>query len=280
MWEVEPQIHPVHTHSQKPILFTLAHLLFALCIALALTPRAATQRPTPPDSATIAEQYLLAAANQERAALGLSQLHRDPRLAQAAAAHAREMAAHAAISHQFPGEPELTARGAAAGVPFSAISENVGEAPTAPQIHDLWMHSEHHRANLLDSSIDAAGISVIARGNELFAVEDFAKTVRAVTLEQQESAIAALVTQSGLPSLDLSPATTSAARQTCALDTGYAGPRKPWFVMRFTSDSLTQLPTELKTRIASGRYHQAAVGACAPHDSPFTSYNLAVLLYP
>jgi hypothetical protein len=64
------------------------------------------------------------------------------------------------------------------------------------------------------------------------------------------------------------------------MDTGYAGPRKPWFVMRFTSDSLTQLPGELKSRIASGRYHQAAVGACAPHDSPFTSYNIAVLLYP
>jgi hypothetical protein len=250
---------------------------------LCLGPSSAAQRSAPnsANSPTVAEQYLLAAANRERAALGLSQLHRDPLLAAAAAAHARQMAAHATISHQFPGEPELTARGAAAGVQFSLISENVGEAPSAPQIHDLWMHSEHHRANLLESSIDAAGISVIARGNELFAVEDFAHTVRSVSLEQQESAIASLVAQSGLPSLDLSPTTTSAARQTCAMDTGYAGPRKPWFVMRFTSDSLTQLPTELRSRIASGRYRQAAVGACSPpRDTPFTSYNLAVLLYP
>jgi hypothetical protein len=251
---------------------------------LCLGPSSAAQRSAPnsANSPTVAEQYLLAAANRERAALGLSQLHRDPLLAAAAAAHARQMAAHATISHQFPGEPELTARGAAAGVQFSLISENVGEAPSAIQLHDLWMHSEHHRANLLDSSIDATGISVIARGNELFAVEDFARTVRSVSLEQQESAIASLVAQSGAApiALDLSPTTTSAARQTCAMDTGYAGPRKPWFVMRFTSDSLTQLPGELKSRIASGRYHQAAVGACAPHDSPFTSYNIAVLLYP
>jgi hypothetical protein len=65
------------------------------------------------------------------------------------------------------------------------------------------------------------------------------------------------------------------------METGYAGARKPWFVMRFTSDSLTQLPAELKTRLASGRYHQAAVGACANSETGnFTAYNLAVMLFP
>jgi len=164
--------------------------------------------------ATVAEQYLLSAANQERALLGLSQLHRDPQLA-------------------------------------------------------------------LDPAIDAAGISVIERGGELYAVEDFAKTVRSVSLAQQESAIASLLAQPGRMAVDLSPGTTSVARQTCAMSTGYAGERKPWFVMRFTSDSLAALPGELKTRIASGRFHEAAVGACAdPAKGPFTSYNIAVLLYP
>jgi len=253
--------------------------------AAALLPLAVSQRTNvlavATDSATIAEQYLLSAANQERAARGLSQLRRDPMLAQAAATHAREMAAHGTISHQFPGEPELTGRGANAGVPFSAISENVAEAPSAVQIHDLWMHSEHHRENLLDPAIDSAGISVIARGGELFAVEDFVKTVRFVSLEQQESAIAALLAGHGGIALATDRETVSAARQTCKLPTGYAGPAKPWFVMRFTSDSLTALPDELKTRTASGRYRQAAVGACAgPANSPFTSYSFAVLLYP
>jgi len=229
----------------------------------------------------VAEQYLLSAANQERAALGLSQLHRDPQLALAAVGHAREMAAHAGISHQFPGEAELSARAAGAGVHFSVVSENVAEAPSAVKIHDMWMHSPHHRDNLLDPAIDAAGISVIERGGELYAVEDFAKTVRSVSLAQQESAIASLLAQPGRMAVDLSPGTTSVARQTCAMSTGYAGERKPWFVMRFTSDSLAALPGELKTRIASGRFHEAAVGACAdPAKGPFTSYNIAVLLYP
>jgi hypothetical protein len=230
---------------------------------------------------TIAEQYLLAAANQERAALGLQPLHWDAHLAQAATEHAQVMARHGSISHQFPGEAELSARGAAAGVHFSVIAENVAEAPSAVTIHDMWMHSPGHRANLLDASVNAVGISVLTRGGQLFAVQDFAKTVQNVSLADQEASILSLVSQNGIRSLDTGAESTVAARKTCAMSTGWVGARQPWFVMRFTSDSLTQLPGELKTHIASGKYHQAAVGACTPTgDGPFGSYNLAVLLYP
>jgi len=259
-----------------PSRLVTAGAVLLLCCAAGLRAKAS------PDSATIAEQYLLSAANQERAARGLGLLHRDPRLATAAATHARAMVEHETISHQFPGEPELTRRGASAGVPFSAISENVAEAPSVLQIHVLWMNSEHHRENLLDPAIDSVGISVIASGNELYAVEDFARTVRPATLEAQESAIAGLVAQTdGSIALDTSADAISDARQSCAMESGFAGAHKPWFVMRFTSDSLSQLPAELKTRLASGRYRQAAVGACADkRQTPFTEYTLAVLLYP
>lgn len=256
-------------------------LLMYLVAAICLIPHATAQRPAGDAQTTVAEQYLLSAANQERAALGLQQLHRDPQLARAAGQHARVMAAHSTISHQFPGEAELSARASVAGAHFSVVSENVGEAPSAVKIHDMWMHSEKHRANLLDPAIDAAGISVISRNGELYAVEDFAKTVQTVSLEDQESSVAALVRQRGAMAIDLTPDTVSAARKTCAMSTGFAGARKPWFVMRFTSDSLGVLPEQLKTQIASGRFHQAAVGACAdPAKGPFTSYNIAVLLYP
>ncbi|MGA2438899.1 MAG: CAP domain-containing protein [Acidobacteriaceae bacterium] len=258
------------------------HLLLALTATMALLPCAVAQHSAiSADTPTIAEQYLLSAANQERAARNLPLLHRDPLLARAAAQHAQAMATHGSISHQFPGEPELAHRGASMGVAFSLISENVAEAPSAIQIHDMWMHSEGHRANLLDPAIDSVGIRVIARNGELYAVEDFARTVPSASLEEQESAIGALVAQPGRISLTGTPDAIAAARQTCAMDTGFAGARKPWFVMRFTSSSLTQLPDELKTRLASGRYRQAAVGACAGNSTgPFTSYNIAVLLYP
>jgi uncharacterized protein YkwD len=261
-----------------------AHGMLWVALGVCLAPQASAQlalsQLTPGDTVTVAEQYLLSAANQERAAAGLKPLHRDPLLARAAAQHARQMAAHAGISHQFPGEAELTARAAANGVHFSVASENVGEAPSVIKMHVLWMNSEHHRDNLLDPAVDAMGISVIARGRELYAVEDFARTVRTYSLVEQESAIASLLAQPGALAVDLSPTTTNAARQTCAMETGYAGTRKPWFVMRFTSDTLSVLPGELKERLATGRFHQAAVGACPAPSGPFTAYNLAVLLYP
>jgi len=255
-----------------------AAMLLVFCLGLG----AVAQSPNSLlDSATVAEQYLFSAANQERASRGLPVLRRDPQLARAATQHARAMAAHGTISHQFAGEAELTDRGASAGVPFSEISENVGEAGNVVQIHDMWMHSEHHRTNLLDPAIDSAGISVIQRGNEFYAVEDFAKTVRTVGLDEQESAIASLIAQRSRLSLASGSESVSAARQTCAMSTGFAGGRKPWFVMRFTSDSLTQIPDQLKTELASKQYREAAVGACASgRQSPFTSYNFAVLLYP
>jgi hypothetical protein len=261
--------------------FASRHVVLALGLASCFGLAFSQTVSAPANSATVAEQYLLSAANQERAARGLPQLHRDAELARAAVGHAYVMAEHQSISHQFPGEAELTDRGASAGVAFSAISENVAEAPNVVQIHDMWMHSEHHRANLLDPEVDSVGISVIDRGGELYAVEDFARTVRNVSLAEQESAIAALLAQRGKIALVNDPERISAARQTCTMSTGYAGAIQPWFIMRFTSDSLTRLPDQLTTRMATGRYHQAAVGACpSTAQSPFTAYTFAVLLYP
>jgi uncharacterized protein YkwD len=226
---------------------------------------------------TIAEQYLFAAANEARANQGLSPLRLDPVLTEASAQHAREMADHATISHQFDGEPELATRGANAGAHFSLIAENVGEAPSSVIIHDLWMHSPGHRANLLDPNVDSIGIAIITRNNQLYAVEDFASTVTTLTLNQQERTVASAIAQSGMRVAE----TTDDARQTCTMSTGYAGSRQPWFIMRYTVSSLNAIPSQLMSRLTSGKYHQAVVGACpATRKSSFTAYTIAVLLYP
>jgi uncharacterized protein YkwD len=239
-----------------------------------------------PSASSVAEQYLLTAANRERVGRGLRPLRRDPILAQAAAFHARQMAAHAGISHEFPGEPDLAARAASAGVHFSLISENVAEAPEATELHEMWMHSEGHRENLLDPEVNVAGIAVVRCDGQLYAVEDFASIVESLSIDQQESTVATLIAASGIDvanrlAAEAAEAAIRAARQTCTMSTGYAGARKPWFVMRYTASTLVELPATLKTRISSGRYHQAAVGACSPTEaSSFSSYNIAVLLYP
>jgi len=226
---------------------------------------------------TVAEQYLLTAANQERAAQGLPALHLDAALSEASAFHAEQMAEHDDISHQFPNEPDLEDRGANAGAHFSLIAENVGEAPTSVIIHNLWMNSPPHRANLLDPEVNAIGIAVVERDGELYAVEDFASTVQTLSLDQQESAVAQTLVKAGMPVAD----TSATARITCAMSTGYVGTRRPQYIMRYTASTLTDLPVQLKTRLGSGKYHQAVVGACADsRKTAFTAYNIAVLLYP
>jgi hypothetical protein len=244
--------------------------VFSLALGMPARPQSAVRPPT------IAEQYLLSAADHERSALGLPPLRRDPALVRAATIHARIMLEHNNISHQYQGELELSGRAAAAGARFSVISENVAEGPTALEIHDAWMHSPGHRRNLLDPSVDAVGIAVVAEGDQLFAVEDFERTVQRLTLSEQEAAVAALLPPYGVTVL---PVTTD-ARRTCAADEGFAGSHKPLFIMRYTGTDLSRLPAALETHLRSGRYTEAVVGACAVHDSgAFSTYSIAVLLY-
>ena len=246
-------------------------------VALALLPALGMHAQQPQARPTGAEQYLLAAANQVRANEGLTPLRLDPVLTQASAFHAREMAAHEDISHRFTNEPELAERGANAGSHFSLISENVGEAPNPLILQNLWMNSPAHRAKLLDPKVDSIGIAIVTRDGQLYAVEDFASTVESLSLTQQERTVAGVIAQSGLQVAD----TTPDARQTCTMSSGYAGSRQPRYIMRYTAASLNQIPNVLRTRLTSGKYHEAVIGACSiDRNKPFTSYNIAVLLYP
>jgi len=125
--------------------------------------------------ASSSERKLFTAVNRERELQGLPPLHWDPALAAAARLHAREMAEHRSISHQFYGEPSLAARATKAGSRFTALAENVAQAPSAAEVHRLWMNSSPHRANILDPQMNAIGIAVAERDGEMFAVEDFSR---------------------------------------------------------------------------------------------------------
>ena len=250
-----------------------SHPTFSAVFLAVICLPCAAQNPAP----TVAERFLLAAANQDRAARQLPLLHVDDHLVVAARMHAYEMARRQTISHQFAGEQDLAARAADAGTRFSLVTENVAEAPNSAEIHDLWMNSAGHRANLLDPSVDAVGIAVIQSRGQFFAVEDFAHTVERLSLGQQEATVETLLAGTGLR---IAPPNED-ARETCQLSTGYAGLRKPWFVMRYTSSDIHRLPEQLISKISTGRYREAVVGACLTgHQTAFTSYSVAVMLYP
>jgi hypothetical protein len=222
-----------------------------------------------------AEQQVMDLANADRAQQGLPPLKWDPALAQAATQHAQLMAQQPALSHQYPGEPDLDARAGSAGAHFRAIAENVALAPSPQALNQEWMHSPPHRANILDPRMDTIGVGLVQRGGNYYAVEDFASTVAELGPQQIEQKIGQLLQQRGLQPAGL----TQEARQTCEMDHGSAGGPKPWFVMRWTGTDLGRLPDELEQRISTGKYHKAAVGACGNPGQGFTTYKIAVMLY-
>ena len=129
----------------------------------------------------------------------------------------------------------------------------------------------------MDPNVDSVGIAVIQKGRQIYAVEDFARTVAQLSIDQQEAKVGEMLRNAGLR-LDGGKAD---ARQTCTMSSGFAGSKQPGFVMRFSASTLDRLPDQLTSRLGSGKYRVAQVGACVTgKQGPFSGYNLAVMLFP
>jgi len=228
-------------------------------------------------------EEIRALANEARAEAGVGRLDWDPALADAALQHCLRMAAEGPISHQYNGEPDLSTRTAQAGARYSVIEENVAMGPSADTIHEQWMHSPGHRANLLSPDVDRVGIAVVAAHGSLYAVADYSRGVEQLSAAQVEARAAALIRVSGVVILR----DPGLAREACATDEGMprasvgSGGPMPRFVMRWQEADLSQLPQALADRLVSGKYRQAAVGSCPAQTSggSFSAYRVAVLLY-
>lgn len=256
---------------------------FAILTALALLALLVTStshasgsaaRSSSPEAGT-PESQLLEAANRDRASAGLHPLQWDASLAAAARQHAQKMVQANTLSHQFPGEPPLQQRAKQAGARFSLIAENVAEGPSAAYLHQQWMNSPPHRANLLDPELNAVGIAVVQSGETLFAVEDFSTAIPALNLEAQERQVAAQISARGLHLVN----DTADARKTCDMDRGWSGQR-PATVVRYETSDLSRLPDDLAQKLQSGKFQSAAVGACdAGASGGFARFRIAILLY-
>jgi uncharacterized protein YkwD len=243
-------------------------------ICLATVILASSARPQA--NVSPAAQTLLQQANKTRAAHNLPPLHWDKALAQAAQNHASRVVRESSeLLHQYPGEPDLTARGAQSGAHFSTIAENIGRGPDPLQIHQTWMGSPTHRANLLDPNLNAAGIAVIESQGLLYAVEDFSHNAPVQSFDALEKRVAQILQSHGI-----APAESNEdARQTCTMQSGTVG--TPKLVVQWDGPDPTVLPDVLLTQIATGSYTSAQVGVCASKrpNPQFTTYNVAVLLY-
>jgi len=247
-----------------------------LVLGASMAAAQATPSAAPEPEPSIAQQ-LFALANQARASAGISQLTWDPALADAAMKHCRRMSAEGPLAHQYDKEPDLTTRAGTAGAHFSLIEENIAVGSHPDTIHQGWLDSPEHRANLLNPAIDRVGIAVVANGGLLFAVADYARGVAALSQTEVEAKFAALLRARGV---SVERGTTD-ARTYCMSSGRYDGIDPPSFLFRWQNPDVTKLPEQVMEQLAVGRYHRAAVGSCAPQDvnGAFTVYRVAVLLY-
>jgi cysteine-rich secretory family protein len=254
--------------------FTILTALVLLALVVTCTSHASASGSSRPQPGA-PESQLLEAANRDRASAGLLPLQWDVSLAAAARQHAQRMAQTNTLSHQFPGEPPVQQRATQAGARFSLIAENVAEGPSAAHLHQQWMNSAPHRANLLDPELNAVGIAVVQSGGTLFAVEDFSTAVPTLNLDAQELQVAAQLSAHGLRMVNA----TADARKTCDMDRGWSGQR-PASVVRYETSDLSRLPDDVAQKLGSGKFHTAAVGACdAGSSAGFTRFRIAILLF-
>lgn len=130
------------------------------------------------------EQAALGHVNRDRGAEGLPPLRRDALLTRVARAHARDMAARGYVSHESPSGAGAQARhDRAGGADWRLVAENIaqcgrcaGDRDTADarRLHEGWMASAGHRANILSPGLDAFGYAAATGDDGLYAVQVFA----------------------------------------------------------------------------------------------------------
>lgn len=229
---------------------------------------------TPEKKALGAEQGLMEAVNRERKERSLSILKWDEGLARAAHKHAELMAEQSVLEHQLPDEPELAVRAHDAGARFSHITENIGMADLASKFHEGWMHSPGHRANILDPQIDSIGIAVVEGEEHLFAVEDFALAVEALSFEEQQERVVALLKARGL-----SARSTNDAAKNCEAYKQSFETQKRGYITQYETPDLSRLPKDVERELQRGHYKSATVTACPQKETiGFTSFRIIILL--
>ena len=119
------------------------------------------------DSATEAD--FLARINASRAANGLANLAVDGGLRSHARNHTQDMMDAGNIYHSTSAELQ-----AAAGSGWSRLGENVGRGGTPSSLHDAFMNSSGHRANIL-GDYNYVGVGTGSTGGVLYVTVVFMK---------------------------------------------------------------------------------------------------------
>ncbi|MFJ4189684.1 CAP domain-containing protein [Kitasatospora sp. NPDC089509] len=107
---------------------------------------------------------MLISANFRRVHAGARPLHPDARLDRAAQRHAADLAVHDLLQQDGTDGSSPWRRVRAAGFAFRFAAELVAPADSVPQAMQQWMHSDAHRAVLLDGRFTHLGLGYAPAG--------------------------------------------------------------------------------------------------------------------
>ena len=129
--------------------------------------------PGTPQGSPSEEQYLIDAANAERAKAGRAPLSPHSTLTSVARTKARDMAVNGYFDHISPtlGSPKDMM--VAAGLNPKYWGENIGMGGSVQSIHQAFMNSSGHRANILSAGFTHMGAGVVRQGGRLYVAEEF-----------------------------------------------------------------------------------------------------------
>ncbi|MGB9866971.1 MAG: CAP domain-containing protein [Bacillota bacterium] len=132
-----------------------------------------------PSQPSVLEQQILDLLNQERVKQGLQPLEMDPYLVTLARLKGQDMAEKGYYGHLSPTYGYVYDMLTKFGVKFNKCSENITTGSTATVVHDSFMGSPKHKANMLKPWWEKVGVGLYPRPgvssgyNGYFVVEIF-----------------------------------------------------------------------------------------------------------
>ena len=122
--------------------------------------------PSHASASSRSEAQFVSLINQARSERGRSTLVARGDLAALARRHSRRMAADGTIYHNRNLSNEIPGNWRAAG-------ENVGMGPDVETLHEAFMSSPGHKANIIDNEFNQVGIGIAVRDGTIYVTEVF-----------------------------------------------------------------------------------------------------------
>jgi uncharacterized protein YkwD len=246
------------------------------------------------DVSTI-EQDLFNLVNRERQKHDLAPVIFSPPLSVLTRKHSQDMAGREDISHFSTSGEAYSERLVEEGFFFKKNGENVAFSETfMPEfIHQGFMDSPGHRANILDPDFDEVGIGVVFKeDNGYYVTQDFIKSLKPKGREEAraevEEHINSMRREYSLPPILFSKEANGYAQQ-CSLNKTEDKPLPPLpshfgetHLFYFKSPSFEYLYSKRKDKLLDGNYQTAGLGIdfSRHEESPGGTYFITLLLFP